>query len=74
MNRQQVVLILREIMINYSFFFDAKMISINHNEVKGAWELHVGWMPHPLETECLKKIIAKYGAEIFVLNEQTVFR
>ena len=74
MNRQQAVLLLKEIMTTCSSFFDTTMVSINHNEANSAWELHVGWTPHPLETECLKRTIVKYGAEIFLLNEQTVFR
>ena len=55
-------------------FHTAQTVSIQHNKLKDSWELYVSWMPHPLENECLKKIIAKHGLEMITANEKTVFR
>jgi hypothetical protein len=73
MKRQEAVLLLKEIMTNCASFYDAKMVSISQN-VNGDWELDVSWMPHPLEIDCLNKIVANHGAEIISSDARTVFR
>jgi hypothetical protein len=73
MKRQEAVLLLKEIMANCGSFYDAKMVSISQN-VKGDWELDVSWMPHPLEIDCLNKIVANHGVEMISSKERTVFR
>ncbi len=74
MQRQEAVLLLKEIMTSCSSFYDAKMVSISQNVANGNWELHVSWMPHPSDADCLKKIVANHSAEILSSDERTVFR
>ena len=74
MNRQEAVLLLKEIMADCESFQTAKAVSIEHNKDKNSWELHVYWAPNPLETECLNKIVAKHSLETATTNERTVFR
>jgi hypothetical protein len=73
MKRQEAVLLLKEIMNSCASFCDAKMVSISQN-VNGDWELYVSWMPHPLEVDCLEKIVANHSAEMLASDARTVFR
>ena len=73
MKRQEAVLLLKEIIANCASFCDAKMVSISQN-AKGDWELHVSWIPHPLETDCINKIVANHGAEMLSSEARIVFR
>lgn len=54
-------------------FHNAKAVSIEHNKANDSWELIAIWTPHPSETECLKKIVAKHVIEMVTTNERTVF-
>jgi hypothetical protein len=74
MDRQEAVSLLKELMTYCGSFHTAQAVSIHHNRLKDSWELHVRWIPYPLESECLKKITAKYGLEMITSNEKTVFR
>ena len=74
MKRQEAVLLLKEIMTSCASFYDANMVSISQNVVNGDWELDVSWMPHPLEIDCLKKIVTNHGAEMQSSDERTIFR
>jgi hypothetical protein len=72
-DRQEAVSLLKELMTHCDSFHTAQAVSIHHNRLKDSWELHVSWIPHPLESECLKKITAKHGLEMETSNEKTVF-
>jgi hypothetical protein len=61
-------------MIDCESFHTAQAVSIVHNKINDSWELNVSWMPHPTETECLKKIIEKHSLEMVTENGKTVFR
>jgi hypothetical protein len=74
MKRQDAVSLLKEITSKCESFQEVKSVSINHDTTSGNWELHVSWMPHPMDIECLKKIVASHSAEIQSSGEKTVFR
>ena len=74
MNRQEAVSLLKELMTYCESLHNAQAVSIQRNQLKDSWEIHVSWIPHPLETECLKKITAKHSLEMETLDGKTVFR
>ena len=74
MNRQEAVLLLKEIMTNCESFNTANAVTINNNESNNSWELYVNWTPHPLEADCLNKIVANHGLEMVATNGRTIFR
>ena len=73
-NRQEAVSLLKELMTDCESFHNAQAVSMQHNRLKDSWEIHVSWVPHPLETECLKKIASKHSLEMETLDGKTVFR
>lgn len=74
MNRRETVSLLKELMKDCESFHTAQAVSIQYNKLKDSWELHLSWIPHPLETECLKEITSKHGLEMVTSNGKTVFR
>jgi hypothetical protein len=74
MNRHEVVSLLKKLMTDCESFHTAQAVSLQHNRLKDSWELHVSWMPRPLETECLKKITSKHDLEMTTSNGKTIFR
>ena len=51
MNRQETVLLLKEIIVICESFYDARAVSIQNDWIEDSWELHVYWVPNPSETE-----------------------
>jgi hypothetical protein len=74
MNRQEAVLLLKEMMAICGSFYDAQAVSIENEKESGSWELRVYGVPNPSETECLEKIIAKHGLEMITIDGRSVFR
>lgn len=74
MNRQEAVLLLKEIMTSCESFHTANTVSLEHNKANDTGDLHVSWTPHSSETERLTKIVAKHRLEMVTTNERTVFR
>ena len=72
--RRETVSLLRELMTDCESFHTAQAVSIQYDKLKDSWELHVSWIAHPLETECLKKICTGHGLEMVMSNGKTVFR
>lgn len=73
MNRQEAVLLLKEIMTECESFHYAKVVSIEHGKGSDSWELRVFWVPHPSEIECLEKIVVKHSVEMVTSNGRSVF-
>ena len=73
-DRQETVLLLKEIMAICESFSYAKVVSIEKEKQTGSWVLSVYWLPHPSEIACLEKIVVKYGLEMVTSNENTIFR
>jgi hypothetical protein len=68
MNRQETVLLLKEIIVICGSFCDARAVSIQNDWIGDSWELHVYWVPNPSETECIKKIIVQHFLEMITIN------
>ena len=74
MDRIATVSLLKEIMTDCESFRSAQAVSIAYNRADASWELSISCAPHPSETECLEKIVAKYDLEMVTSNERTIFR
>ena len=74
MNRQEAVLLLKEMVAVCGTFQDAQAVSIEKNKKSNSWELHVNSIPHPSEVLCLEKIVASHGLEMVTVNGHLVFR
>jgi hypothetical protein len=74
MNRQEAVLLLKEMAAVCGSFHDAQAVSIEKNKKSDSWELHVSSIPHPTEVLCLEKIVATHGLEMVTINGRLVFR
>ena len=74
MNRQEAVLLLKEIISVCGSFNDAQSVSINNNQKSDSWELQVNYVPHISEVVCLEKIVANRGLEMVIINGFSVFR
>ena len=73
MNRQEAILLLKEIWADCESFHCAQTVSIEHVEGSDSWELRVFWVPHPSEIECLEKIVAKHSIEMVTSKGRSVF-
>jgi hypothetical protein len=74
MNRQETVLLLKEIIVICGSFYGARAVSIQNDWIGDSWELHVYWVPNPSETECIKKIIVQHFLEMITINGRSIFR
>jgi hypothetical protein len=74
MNRQEAVLLLKEMATVCGSFNDAQAVSIEKDHKNNSWELHVNCVPHQSEVACLEKIVASHGFEMATINGRTVFR
>jgi hypothetical protein len=74
MNRREVVLLLKEIMVVCESFHDAQAVSIQNEKGSDSWELHVWWVPYASETPLLQKIVANHGLEMVTYNGKSIFR
>ena len=74
MDRQETVLLLKEVMTVCGSFYTAKTVSIAYNKANDSWELCASWIPDQSEIELLNKIIAKHGLERVTTSECTTFR
>jgi hypothetical protein len=74
MNRQEAVLLLKEMAAVCGSFHDAQLVSIEKNKKSNSWELHVNSIPHPSEVVCLEKIVDSHGLEMVTINGSLVFR
>ena len=74
MNRQEAVLLLKEMATVCGSFQDAQSVSIEKNKKSDSWELHVNSIPHPSEVLCLEKIVANHGLEMVTIKGILVFR
>ena len=73
MNRQEAVLLLKEMAAVCGSFHDAQSVSIEKDKKNNCWELHVNCVPHPSEVACLEKIVANHGLEMVTINGYSVF-
>ena len=73
-NRQEAVSLLKELMTDCESFHTAQAVSIQRDKLNDSWEIKVSWIPHPSDTECLKRINAKHNLEMETLDGKTVFR
>ena len=73
MNRQEAVLLLKEMVAVCGTFQDAQAVSIEKNKKSNSWELHVNSIPHPSEVLCLEKIVASHDLEMVTVNGRLVF-
>jgi hypothetical protein len=74
MNRQEAVLLLKEMVAVCGSFHDAQSVSIEKNTKSKSWELHVNSIPLSSEVLCLEKIVADHGLEMVTVNGRLVFR
>ena len=74
MERQEAVLLLKEIMSGCESFHTAQAVSVSYNKITDSWELGVSWLPDHSEMECLRKIIAEHKLEMVEISGKTVFR
>jgi hypothetical protein len=74
MNRQETVLLLKEIISVCGSFNDARSVSIDDSQKNNGWELHVSYVPQVSEVACLEKIVANHGLEMVTINGCSVFR
>lgn len=74
MNRQEAVLILKEMIAVCRSFSDAQAVSLAENKAVNRWELHIHCLPHASDVDCLKKICEKYNLEMDISGGKTVFR
>ena len=74
MNRQEAVLLLKEMAAVCGSFYDAQAVAIEKNKKSNSWELHVNSIPRPSEVLCLEKIVANHGLEMVTINGRLVFR
>jgi len=74
MNRQEAVLILKEMIAVCRSFCDAQAVSLVEDKVINMWELHIHCLPQASEIDCLKKICDKYNLEMDISSGKTVFR
>lgn len=74
MNRQDAVLILKEMIAVCGSFRDAQAVSIVKDKVTNSWELQVYCVPHLSEIACLEKIVVARNLEMVTANGKTVFR
>jgi glutamate 5-kinase len=74
MNRQEAVLLLKEIISVCGSFNDAQSVSIDNNKKSNSWELQVNYVPHSSEVACLEKVFANRGLEMVIINGFSVFR
>jgi hypothetical protein len=74
MNRQEAVLLLKEMISVCGSFNDAQAVSIEYNKKSNGWELQVKCVPPASEIECLEKIVANHGLEMVTINGCSVFQ
>jgi hypothetical protein len=74
MNRQEAVLLLKEIVSVCGSFNNAQVVSIDNNPKSNSWELQVNYVPHPSEIACLEKIVANHTLEMVNINGRFIFR
>ena len=74
LNRQEAVLLLKELASVCGSFRDALSVSIEKDMEKNSWELHVSCAPNPSEFECIEKILFNHGLEMVTVNRYCVFR
>ena len=74
MNRQEAVLLLKEMATVCGSFHDAQSVSIEKNKTSDSWELHINSIPHPSEAMCLETIVANHGLEMVTINGRLIFR
>jgi hypothetical protein len=74
MNRQDAVLLLKELIAVCGSFNDAQSVSIDNNNESNSWEIHVNHEPPSSEIACLKKIVANHGIEMVTINGCSIFR
>ena len=74
MNRQEAVLLLKEMATVCGSFNDAQSVAIEKDKKNDSYELQVNCVPHPSEVTCLEKIVASHGLKMVTLNGYLVFR
>ena len=74
MNRQEAVLLLKEMIAVCGSFHDAQSVSIEKDKKINSWELHVAWVPNESEVNCLEKIVANHGLEMVTINGCLIIR
>jgi hypothetical protein len=74
LNRQEAVLLLKEMAAVCGSFRDAQSVSIEKNKDSNSWELRVSSILHPSEVVCLEKIVDNHGLEMVTIRGILVFR
>jgi hypothetical protein len=74
MNRQEAILLLKEIMAVCESFYYTQAVDIERNKKSGSWALIVYWLPGPSEIEQLEKIVAQHNLEMVSSIGRTIFR
>ena len=74
LNRQEAVLLLKELASICGSFYDALSVSIEKSKENTGWELRINCLPNPSEVECIEKILAKHSYEMVNVNGHCVFR
>ena len=74
MNRQEAILLLKELASVCGSFHDAQAVSLQKDKENNEWELQVNCITNPSEGACIEKILAKHSYEMVNVNRYSVFR
>jgi hypothetical protein len=74
MNRQEAILLLKEIMAACESFHYTQAVDIERNKKSGSWALIVYWLPNPSEIKQLEKIVAQHNLEMVSSIGRIIFR
>jgi hypothetical protein len=74
LNRQEAVLLLKELASVCSSFQDAQSVSIEKDTENKGWELHINCTPLSSEINCIEKILANHSLEMATIKGYSVFR
>ena len=73
LNRQEAVLLLKELASICGSFNDAQAVSLQKDKENNGWELHVNCVPTPSEVACIEKILAKHSYEMLTIKGCSLF-
>ncbi len=74
LNRNEAILLLKELESVCGSFLDALSVSIEKGEEEDSWELRINCAPSPSEVKCIEEVLTKHSYEMAKVNWNYVFR